>query len=73
MGLRLVPRLPGVADRRATACTNAYTLLDLGFGFAIDRFRLNVDVRNVTDETYRDFLDTYKAYALSPGRSINVR
>ena len=56
-----------------TASTDAYTLLDLGVGFVIDRFRLNVDVRNVTDEAYRDFLDTYKAYALSPGRSINVR
>ena len=65
--------LPGVAERRATASTDACTLLDMGVGFAIARFRLNVDVRNVTDETYRDFLDTYKAYALSPGRSINVR
>jgi len=46
-----VPGLPGVAERRATASTDAYTLLDMGVGFAIARFRLNVDVRNVTDET----------------------
>jgi outer membrane receptor protein involved in Fe transport len=31
---------------------------------------LRVAVRNVFDTTYRDFLDTYKGYALSPGRDV---
>jgi len=29
-------------------------------------------VRNLTDEDYRDFLDTYKGYALSSGRDIQL-
>ena len=29
-------------------------------------------VRNLCDTEYRDFLDTYKGYALSPGRDIRV-
>ena len=33
---------------------------------------LRVAVRNVFDTTYRDFLDTYKGYALSPGRDVRV-
>lgn len=56
-----------------TASTDAYTLLDLGFGFEVDRLRFDLTVKNVTDEDYRDFLDTYKGYALSPGRSINLQ
>jgi iron complex outermembrane receptor protein/hemoglobin/transferrin/lactoferrin receptor protein len=31
---------------------------------------LTVGVDNLLDETYRDFLDTYKGYALSPGRDV---
>jgi len=31
---------------------------------------LTVAVDNLLDETYRDFLDTYKGYALSPGRDV---
>jgi len=29
-------------------------------------------VRNLLNETYRDFLDTYKGYALSPGRDVRL-
>ena len=31
---------------------------------------VTLGVRNLLDETYRDFLDTYKGYALSPGRDV---
>ena len=53
-----------------TASTDAYTLLDLGFGFRYRALRVDVTVKNATDEDYRDFLDTYKGYALSPGRNV---
>ncbi len=60
-----------------TASTDAYTVADLGIGFAFggdaDRpMRLGLEIRNVTDEAYRDFMDTYKGYALSPGRDIQL-
>lgn len=60
-----------------TASTDAYTLADLDLGFAFRAFgnqRAQVDlaVRNLLDEDYRDFLDTYKGYALSPGRDIQL-
>jgi iron complex outermembrane receptor protein/hemoglobin/transferrin/lactoferrin receptor protein len=35
--------------------------------------RFNLKVRNITDEAYRDFLDTHKGYALSPGRDIQLK
>mgnify|MGYP006429598607 CR=1 FL=1 len=64
-----------------SASTDEYTLLDINMGasfksgnFMNDRLmRLDLRVRNVTDETYREFLDTYKGYALSPGRDFEVR
>jgi len=60
-----------------TASTDAYTVGDLGIGFAFggnaDRsMRFDLKIRNITDETYRDFLDTYKGYALSHGRDIQL-
>jgi len=39
---------------------NRYVAIDLG-------------VRNLLDEPYRDFLSRYKAYALAPGRNVTVR
>jgi len=30
----------------------------------------DIGVENLTDESYRDFLDTYKGYALSAGRNV---
>jgi iron complex outermembrane receptor protein/hemoglobin/transferrin/lactoferrin receptor protein len=60
-----------------TASTDAYTVADVAFGFALgrsgnDAARFDLTIRNVTDETYRDFLDTYKGYALSPGRDVRL-
>jgi len=55
-----------------TASTDAYTLLDLRAGFRAGRLSFNLKVANLTDEPYRDFLDTYKGYALGPGRNIQV-
>ncbi|WP_103029868.1 TonB-dependent receptor domain-containing protein, partial [Salinibacter altiplanensis] len=60
-----------------TASTKAYTTVDasaesrfaLGLG---TQPSLRVEVRNVFDTDYRDFLDTYKGYALSPGRDLRV-
>jgi iron complex outermembrane receptor protein/hemoglobin/transferrin/lactoferrin receptor protein len=53
-----------------TASTDAYTLLDLGVGFDYKAVSVDIGVKNATDEDYRDFLDTYKGYALSPGRNF---
>ncbi len=60
-----------------TASTDAYTLADLDLGFAFRAFgnrlaRVDLTVRNLFDTEYRDFLDTYKGYALSPGRDIRI-
>jgi len=58
-----------------TASTESYTVGDLSIGFDYDGFtgipvQFKLDVRNFTDKAYRDFLDTYKGYALSPGRDV---
>ena len=60
-----------------TASTQAYTVvnaeaqgtLHTGIGAPLT---LSVGVDNVFDTAYRDFLNTYKGYALSPGRDIRV-
>jgi iron complex outermembrane receptor protein/hemoglobin/transferrin/lactoferrin receptor protein len=56
------------------ASTDAYTLFDLGLGFDLalgDRyFNFDLTIKNLLNEEYRDFLDTYKGYALSPGRNV---
>lgn len=60
-----------------TASTRPYTTVDLSaesrlaLGLGIEP-SLRVAVRNLFDTTYRDFLDTYKGYALSAGRDIRV-
>lgn len=59
-----------------TASTEAYTLVHLETGVTVPfqnmplRFSLRVD--NLLNEVHRDFLDTYKGYALSPGRDVQV-
>ncbi|MGD8781726.1 MAG: TonB-dependent receptor [Ignavibacteria bacterium] len=57
--------------------TDSYNLIGLACGFDLALYSqpINVDleVTNLLDEDYRDFLDTYKGYALSPGRSINLK
>ena len=60
-----------------TASTDAYTVADLALGFSVEGvtgapMRFSLEVRNLTDKTYRDFLDTYKGYALSPGRDVRM-
>ncbi|QVL49714.1 MAG: TonB-dependent receptor [Thiocapsa sp.] len=60
-----------------TASTDAYTLTSLDLGFAFRAFgnrsaRVDLAVRNLFDIEYRDFLDTYKGYALSPGRDVRL-
>jgi len=56
------------------ASTGAYTLIDLGFGCDLplgDRYiHFDVGIKNLLNTAYRDFLDTYKGYALSPGRNV---
>jgi outer membrane receptor protein involved in Fe transport len=59
------------------ASTKAYTLLDIGMGFDIklgeQPIIISLKVKNATNKAYRDFLDTYKGYALSPGRNVQLR
>jgi len=60
-----------------TASTDSYTLFSMGGG--VNRklgkdLYLKVDLRidNLFDEDYRDFLDTYKGYAMSQGRNAQL-
>lgn len=59
------------------ASTGAYTLLNVSVGFYLPLGERPVSVQisadNLLDESYRHFLDTYKGYALSPGRNISLR
>ncbi|WP_247739933.1 TonB-dependent receptor [Endozoicomonas sp. G2_2] len=59
-----------------SASTDDYFLIDLGAGFspriAGQTVHLDLAVNNLLDEDYRGFLDTYKGYALSPGRDIRL-
>ena len=54
--------------------TAAYTLLNLDF--RMDRmvrarpFRFDVDVRNATNTTYKDFMSRYKGFAYAPGINL---
>ena len=57
------------------ASTDSYTTCRLSMGAAVpvaggQRATLDIAVENLFDTDYRDFLDTYKGYALSPGRSV---
>lgn len=60
-----------------SANTDSYTVADLSAGFELGASASNavsvmLDVRNLFDEAYRDFLYTYKAYAFNPGRDIRL-
>jgi len=60
-----------------TASTDAYTVANFAAGFGLGtaegrRVQLDLKVHNLTDKRYRDFLDTYKGYALSPGRDVQL-
>ncbi len=58
------------------ASTKSYMLLDAGAGFDLDfaetAIKVDIEATNLTDEPYRDFLDTYKGYLLGPGRGFSV-
>lgn len=63
--------------RFGSASTDSYWLVDLAAGFEFRGFgdrdmRVNVELRNALDEDYRDFLNTYKGYALNPGRDVRL-
>jgi iron complex outermembrane receptor protein len=50
-----------------------YTLVHLGGGVGLGDVQLEVDVRNLFDKAYANFLSRYKRYALDPGRNLTVR
>jgi len=54
-----------------------YTLVNLGGGFAVpaggNRVSFDLQLRNVFDKAYANFLSRYKTYALDPGRNFIVR
>jgi iron complex outermembrane receptor protein/hemoglobin/transferrin/lactoferrin receptor protein len=60
-----------------TASTEAYTTFSAGIGLIFDfntqPISVYLEVENLFDEAYVDFLDTYKGYALSMGRNISLR
>jgi iron complex outermembrane receptor protein/hemoglobin/transferrin/lactoferrin receptor protein len=56
-----------------TGSTDAYTIVDLSAGFTTGPVDFRVEVTNLLDEEYRDFLDTYKNITLSPGRDVRLR
>ncbi|MQM36418.1 Vitamin B12 transporter BtuB [wastewater metagenome] len=59
-----------------SASTDSYTLVGMSAGFSPrvgNRvIHLDLSVSNLLNEDYRAFLDTYKGYALSPGRDIRL-
>lgn len=62
--------LPG--SKFGTASTDAYGLIDVSAGAQVGAVKLNLSVSNLTNKAYREFLDTYKSIALSPGRDIKL-
>lgn len=59
------------------ASTDAYTLFNATVGAEVSLWNrpiaLQLSGNNLFNNAYRDFLDTYKGYALSPGRNITLR
>ena len=59
------------------ASTDAYTLLNASVGFDLPLWSRPISFqlsgKNLLNTAYRDFLDTYKGYALSPGRNITLK
>ena len=53
------------------ASTKNYTLFNLGLGFDLRLYRepvnIDIEINNLFNTVYRDFLDTYKGYTLAPG------
>lgn len=61
----------------ADLATGAYTLAHAEAGVRLAagerHVALDIAVRNLFDETYRDFMSRFKAYADAPGRNVTVR
>lgn len=59
------------------ASTDPYTLFHAGAGMDLRIWKrsitLDIEVANLTNVAYRDFLDTYKGYALGMGRNVKVK
>jgi iron complex outermembrane receptor protein/hemoglobin/transferrin/lactoferrin receptor protein len=57
--------------------TPAYTLVSAAVGARLavgaSSVELYIEVENLLDQAYRDFLDTQKGYALGQGRNLSVR
>ena len=57
--------------------TPAYSVWELGVGGRVGTgsrvVDVSVDVQNLLDTPYRDFLDTQKGFALAQGRNVSVR
>jgi len=58
-----------------SANTSSYALFDVAYGSKVaigsKKVDFNVKVNNLFDRAYRDYLDTYKGYALGMGRNIS--
>jgi len=58
-----------------SADTAGYGLLDIGYKTKLDidkkPIEFSVKISNIFDRAYRDYLDTYKGYALSTGRNTS--
>jgi len=61
----------GTASTRSYRVVNMEARATLALGLGVP-LTASIGVDNLLDETYRDFLDTYKGYALSPGRDLRV-
>ena len=60
-----------------SASTDSYFLVNFAAGASLPGpgkrdIRVNLELRNAFDESYRDFLNTYKGYALNPGRDLRL-
>ncbi len=63
-------------DEPFGVATDSYELVDLRAGFELPAasvtWGLDLTVRNLFDEAYTDFLYSYKAVALNPGRDVRL-
>ena len=63
-------------DEPFGVATDSYALLDLRAGFELPAtgvtWGLDLTVRNLLDESYTDFLYSYKAFAENPGRDVRM-
>lgn len=57
--------------------TPAYNLVEAGASTRLQvgqqHLDLSLDIQNLTDAAYRDFLDTQKGFALAQGRNVSLR